>query len=136
VRDRIPALARWVVALAALVVIVVGLAGGGAQEGDPALAVAAKLKCPACQSESLADSATETARDLRTFIAEEVAAGRSEQQIIDGFVARYGESILLDPPASGRGLVLWLLPAGVLVVGVSAILTLRRPRRATTEVAP
>ena len=73
--ERTRSVVGWLIAAAAVVIIVAGLSGGSDATADPVRGIASKLKCPACQSESLADSATETARDLRGYIAEEVAAG-------------------------------------------------------------
>ncbi|MDX1689854.1 MAG: cytochrome c-type biogenesis protein [Acidimicrobiia bacterium] len=114
------------VTLAALAVVVVGLFAPEDSDEDRVAALATRLRCPVCQSESIADSGSQTARDSERLIAELVAEGRTDQEIVDFFVARYGEWILLDPPATGRGLLLWLLPAAGLVAGVGAILGLRR----------
>lgn len=123
--DRLRLWLSWGIPLVAIVIIVVGLAQGDT-EGDEVHAIASRLKCPVCQSESIADSSSEVARDLRGFIAAELEAGRSSDEITQFFVDRYGESIVLDPSGSGRGLVLWLAPAVVLVIGIAGILGLRR----------
>jgi len=68
-------------------------------------------------------------KDLRARIDQEIAAGRTDEEIVDAFVAAYGEQILLDPPSTGWGVVLWAAPLGVLVVGLIAIVGLRRKDR-------
>lgn len=118
-----------VVSIAALLVIIVGLWPQSDAIDDPAersRAIAARLKCPFCAGESLADSQSGVARDLRTLIDERVASGASDAAIVDEFVARYGEQVLLDPPRTGWGVGLWLVPLVVAGLGVWGILGLRR----------
>jgi len=104
------------------------------QEGDLRVhAIAAKLRCPVCQNESVADSPAELAAQMRVLIREKIAAGETEEQILRYFVSRYGEWILLEPPRRGVLWVVWLAP-GVALVGGAAIVVsyLRRavrPRR-------
>ena len=117
------------VSIVALLVIIAGLWPEPAASDDPrerSQAIATRLKCPFCAGESLADSQSGVARDLRTLIDERVAAGVSDGAIVDEFVARYGEQILLDPPRTGWGIGLWLIPVVVAGLGVWGILGLRR----------
>ena len=58
---------------------------------------------------------------MRDTIEQKVQAGESEQQILDYFVAGYGESILTDPPKSGFVLTLWWIPVLVVLVGALAV---------------
>jgi cytochrome c-type biogenesis protein CcmH len=118
-----------VVSIVALLVIVVGLWPQPDSRDDPlerSQSIAARLKCPFCAGESLEDSQSGVARDLRTLIDERVASGASDAAIFDEFVARYGEQILLDPPRTGWGIGLWLIPLVVAGLGVWGILGLRR----------
>jgi cytochrome c-type biogenesis protein CcmH len=69
----------------------------------------------------VADSPSETAASMNRLIQEQVDAGRSDAEILAFFRQRYGDWILLDPPARGRTLVVWALPAAALVVGVGAV---------------
>ena len=117
-----------IVPVIALVVIVIGLWPSDAQP-DPearAHALAVSLKCPICAGESVAASQTELAEDLRRLIADEIAAGRSDDEIRELFVRNYGEQVLLDPPAGGWGIALWALPLALAVAGGLAIYGLRR----------
>jgi cytochrome c-type biogenesis protein CcmH len=123
------------VSFAALLVMVVGLWPQAEVTTDPSErsdAIAARLKCPFCAGESLADAQSGVARDLRTLIDERVASGASDAEVIDEFVDRYGEQILLDPPRTGWGVGLWLVPLLVVGLGAWAILGLRR-RKVTGE---
>lgn len=93
--------------------------------------IASKLRCPVCTGESVAQSASPTAVQMRELIAQKLAAGESEAQILDYFVARYGEWILLEPPRHGIYLVVWLLPvaAGLGILGTLAYYLRRWTRR-------
>jgi len=104
----------------ALVMAVTLLAVGIAAAKDPearAQAIAAQLRCPVCQNESVADSPSELAAQMRTLIREKVAAGDTDQQIVDYFVSKYGEWILLEPPRRGLLWIVWLAPAVALLGG-------------------
>jgi len=91
-------------------------------------ALGKQLRCPMCQGLSIADSSSSAARAQMYKVRELVAAGRSDREIRDYFTSRYGEWALLDPPASGMNLLVWLLPLLLLVGGGLAIArTMRRP---------
>jgi cytochrome c-type biogenesis protein CcmH len=124
------------ISFAALLVMVVGLWPQAEATTDPSErsdAIAARLKCPFCAGESLADAQSGVARDLRTLIDERVASGASDAEVIDEFVDRYGEQILLDPPRTGWGVGLWLVPLLIAGLGVWAILGLRRRKVTSGE---
>ena len=104
----------------ALVMAVTLLAVGIAAAKDPearAQAIAAQLRCPVCQNESVADSPSALAAQMRTLIREKVATGETDQQIVDYFVSKYGEWILLEPPRRGLLWIVWLAPAVALLGG-------------------
>ncbi|MGB7291688.1 MAG: cytochrome c-type biogenesis protein [Thermodesulfobacteriota bacterium] len=75
------------------------------------------LMCPVCQGQSVAESNSELAKDMRSIIREKLEAGESKEEIINYFVNRYGESILGYPPVKGVNLLLWILPALAVVLG-------------------
>lgn len=83
-----------------------------------AQAIAAQLRCPVCQNESVADSPAELAAQMRALIREQLAAGASDEQIVAYFVSRYGEWILLDPPRRGVFWIVWAAPAAALLAGL------------------
>ncbi|MEA3510401.1 MAG: cytochrome c-type biogenesis protein CcmH, partial [Actinomycetota bacterium] len=95
--------------------------------------LAISLKCPICAGESLAGSQTDLAKDLRMLIDEQIAAGRTDEEIVDMFVANYGEQVLLDPPSTGWGVVLWAVPLAVVAFGAVAVLGLRRKDKEPEE---
>lgn len=82
-----------------------------------AKAVSKQLRCPVCQGESIQDSPAELSTQMRTLVREQLANGRSEPEVIDYFVQRYGQSILLAPTAKGFNLLLYWLPVVFLLVG-------------------
>jgi cytochrome c-type biogenesis protein CcmH len=137
--DRMRNLGVLIVAIAAIVVIVIGLWPGRGAAPDPAaraFALETRIKCPICAGEALAGSQSAVARDLRDYIETRIAEGASDQEITDEFVTNYGEQILLDPPRTGWGLWLWLIPIVVAGVGAFAAVRLRmrtQNRRAVAE---
>jgi cytochrome c-type biogenesis protein CcmH len=93
-----------------------------------------KLRCLVCQNQTLADSNAELAGDLRREVREQVAAGRSDQQIVDFLVQRYGDFVLYEPPFKSTTALLWLGPFVLLAAAVLVLVaTLRRRRRAPEE---
>lgn len=102
---------------------------------DPALEVRARalsqgLRCVVCRTETIDDSDAGIARDLRLLLRERLVAGDSDAQVMAFMVARYGEYVLLKPPAHGANLVLWLAgPVLLLLGGGTAGVWLRRRNR-------
>ena len=100
---------------------------------DRVEAIARTVKCPQCTSESVFESRTLAAEDLRREIASQVEQGRSDDAIRAAIADRYGEDILLTPPAGGVGSLVWVVPpvVGVLAIGglVAAFVRWRRLAR-------
>ena len=121
----------WLVAGAALAVIVIGLWPAPA-DADPDVReqqLSQRIACPWCHGQSLAESDSEVAQDLVVILREKIDAGWSDDEIYDFFASSYGEQVLLDPPLTGWGIVLWSLPLIGLVGGGWVIWT--RQRRLT-----
>jgi cytochrome c-type biogenesis protein CcmH len=78
-------------------------------------ALAAELRCPDCESLSVAESRTAAAAAIRAEIDEQLAAGRSPADIRASFVSRYGEWILLQPTSA----LIWTVPVVALLVGLA-----------------
>jgi cytochrome c-type biogenesis protein CcmH len=92
-------------------------------------AVASKIRCPVCQGLSVADSPSESARAMKDEVQALVAQGYAEDQIIDYFEASYGEFIRLDPKVEGWNVLVWVLPAALLLGGGAWVAwNLRAPR--------
>ena len=100
-----------------------------------ARALSRELRCMVCQNHSIDDSDAPLARDLRLLVRERIAAGNSDQQVMDFLVSRYGEFVLLKPRVEGHTLVLWLLTPLVLFGGGLSLwlYNRRRSRDAQTE---
>lgn len=95
-----------------------------------------KLRCLVCQNQSLADSSAELAGDLRKQVREQVAAGRSDDEIIAFLVQRYGDFVRYEPPFKATTALLWIGPFALLAVALGAlVVTLRRRRSAPEEPA-
>ena len=92
-----------------------------------ARAIARSLLCPICENLSVLDSPSPLAQQMRGIIQEKLSAGESREQIIQYFVDRYGEGVLMEPPKHGFSLLVWLGPVLVAMAGVAILsLTLRR----------
>lgn len=79
--------------------------------------VASQLQCPICNGESVADSPSGLASEMRGVIRQKLAQGETDQQVIQYFQARYGDTILEAPPKSGFTALIWLPPILMLLVG-------------------
>ena len=91
------------------------------------IALSEELRCLVCQNESLASSRSDFAKDLRREIREQLIANKSNQEITDFLVARYGDFVLYAPPVKPGTWVLWFGPAAILVGAMMfLVLTLRR----------
>ena len=110
--------------------------GSGVFDAGPTAAAARvaaierEVKCPSCLDLSVAQSEAPSSIALRHQIAAEVAAGRSDGQILSSIVARYGTQALLVPPAGPLTTALWTVPVALAVVAVAACgsVALRRRR--------
>jgi cytochrome c-type biogenesis protein CcmH len=108
-------------------------------EQDPVMArravrLAEQLRCLVCQNQTIADSNAALAVDLRAQIREQIAAGRTDHDIVDYMVQRYGDFVLYSPPFKATTALLWLGPALLLLIGAAVLgrnLALRQQRQAT-----
>ncbi|KAB2834253.1 MAG: cytochrome c-type biogenesis protein CcmH [Candidatus Dadabacteria bacterium] len=79
--------------------------------------IAHQLMCPVCQGQSVAESNSNLAQDMRQIIRKQLEEGKSKDEVIAYFVNRYGETILASPPPKGVNWLLWVLPALAIVFG-------------------
>lgn len=98
-------------------------------------AVASTLRCPVCQGESIQDSPSELARQMRAVVRDRLRAGETPEQVKAYFASKYGEWILLEPRMTGLNILLYVLPV-VLVVGGIAIVAILVRRWTTPEATP
>jgi len=97
-------------------------------------AVAATLRCPVCQGESIQESPSALAQQMRALVREKLRAGESPDEVKAYFVSRYGEWILLEPKMTGLNVVLYVLPVLLVVGGLGLVVFL--VRRWTRPVEP
>jgi cytochrome c-type biogenesis protein CcmH len=101
-----------------------------------AVQLAEQLRCLVCQNQSIAESNAELAVDLRRQINEQIAQGRSDGEIVDFMVQRYGEFVLYRPPFKAVTLLLWLGPGLMLATGLAVLIYNLRRRRGQREEQP
>lgn len=91
--------------------------------------LAGELRCTVCQNQSLADSDAPLAQDLRDQLFEMLQAGRSDTEIRQYMVDRYGDYVLYNPPLAGHTILLWGGPIILLVIGLTAGVFIVRKRK-------
>ncbi|MDR2239618.1 MAG: cytochrome c-type biogenesis protein CcmH [Zoogloeaceae bacterium] len=92
------------------------------------VAISEELRCLVCQNESLAGSRAELAYDLRREIREKISQGKSDKEILDFMVDRYGDFVRYRPPLKSTTLLLWFGPFLLLAAGVTGLLFYLRRR--------
>jgi cytochrome c-type biogenesis protein CcmH len=103
---------------------------------DPALEerardISAGLRCLVCRNESIDESNAELARDMRLLVRERLTAGDTDAEVVAFITDRYGEYVLLNPPATGSTLLLWGAPLALLLLGAGvAVAHVSRQRAA------
>jgi cytochrome c-type biogenesis protein CcmH len=110
-------------------------------EKDPvaqarAVKLSETLRCLVCQNQTIADSNAELAVDLRKQVREQIAAGRSDDEIIKYMTDRYGDFVLYRPPVRATTVLLWGGPALLLAIGAFVLMRITRERRAAPEAPP
>jgi cytochrome c-type biogenesis protein CcmH len=124
VRNRI----AWIITAALAVFVLVFTLTAPDPAEDRARALGSLIRCPVCQGESIADSPSQTARNMMDLVQQRIDQGLSDEQILDELLASYSGALLLDPPLAGATLWVWLAPIGALAVGL--VLVARRVRPA------
>lgn len=126
----------FVVAVMALMVIgVVWCISAGRANGPKSLDqrlydVTSQIQCPACNGESVANSSSQVAADMRSVAREKLLEGNSEAQVLQYFRNRYGDTILESPPKQGFTLLIWWAPVLMLIAGLVILWTVAREWRA------
>ncbi len=89
------------------------------------------LRCPVCEGQAVAESNAEVAQQIKEKVREMIAEGKSKDEILGYYVDRYGDWIISKPPARGAGLVAWLLPVAVVVIGLGVLIGVFRRGKGT-----
>jgi len=104
--------------LIATTLLAVALAAQAAEDLDTRVErLAQELRCVVCQGQSVAESGAPLAMDMKRHLREGLAAGRSEDELREEFVQRYGEQVLYRPPLRAGTALLWFGPLALLAVG-------------------
>lgn len=99
--------------------------------------ITSELRCLVCQNQTIADSNAELAVDLKNQVREMVDSGRSDSEIMDYMVQRYGDFVLYRPPVKGATFLLWAGPFLLLAIGLLVLaITLRRRNAVLQDDAP
>lgn len=134
------------VAIATAVLSVIGAAQSDTtrptranQASDSALeamttVLASELRCPVCQGNSIQDSPSELAQQMRDLIRDQLRSGKTPDEVRSYFVDKYGEWILLSPKAEGLNLIVYIVPLIAVLVG--GLVVWRTVRRWTTTAQP
>ncbi|BES85230.1 cytochrome c-type biogenesis protein CcmH [Pectobacterium araliae] len=93
-----------------------------------------QLRCPKCQNNSIADSNSMIASDMRQKVYELMQQGQTKEQVVDYMVDRYGYFVTYEPPITPFTILLWLLPTLFLFTGIGMII--RRARRIKSAKEP
>lgn len=122
-----------------LSLLFLGLAPALAKEAVPAgddpvtehraVALEQQLRCLVCQNQTIAESQADLAMDLKKEIREQIRAGKSDEQIIQFLVARYGDFVLYKPPFKATTVLLWAGPFALLLAGLIVLYVYLRRRR-------
>ncbi len=132
----------WAAVLLTFSLLTASLVAAQPDLEEQARQIAAELRCPVCQNLSAADSPSELAQQMRAIILQQLKDGKSRDEIKAYFVSKYGEWVLLAPPAKGFGLLVWVLPYVVAVAGILLVLLVvrrwvgKRARREPAAVDP
>ncbi len=132
-RQRLGWLALVLVLAGALVLGATG-DGGPPTSAERAEALSRQLRCPTCQGQSVRDSNAPAAEAIRAEIRRRVDEGQADEEILAYIDGQFSDSLLLTPPRSGLGALVWILPVAALVVAVAGLAVVFRRWRA--EPAP
>jgi len=133
---------KFIIALIALGTLLLSGAGTATDAAplaaDPALekrvmALSEELRCLVCQNQTIAESNAGLAVDLKTQIREQLSAGKSDRDILDYMVARYGDFVLYRPPVKASTVLLWFGPFVLLAAALGFLVMHIRRRRVLLE---
>ncbi|MGH2544183.1 MAG: cytochrome c-type biogenesis protein [Ardenticatenaceae bacterium] len=94
------------------------------------------IMCPICPGESIDQSQNQLSMQMRGIVREQLAEGKSNDEIKQFFIDRYGPSVILEPPTEGFSLAAWIIPPVALAVAVTALLLVLRLMRSAPDAQP
>lgn len=100
------------------------------------MALSEKLRCLVCQNQTIADSNAELAVDLRNQVREQLRQGKSEQEVLDYMVTRYGDFVLFLPQVKSTTWLLWFGPFVLLALGLVMLMVKLKQRRKLIQQKP
>jgi cytochrome c-type biogenesis protein CcmH len=100
---------------------------------DEVNAIAKQLYCPVCPNKPLDVCETQACKDWRAQIRDQLAAGWSEERIIDYFVTQYGERVLAEPGRKGFTSLVWVLPVIAVLLGLAVVWQVLRSWRSRQD---
>ena len=118
----------WALALVVVIAAAVLSAPTTSSSAQRVARLESLVRCPSCEDISVAQSNATSAIAVRHEIVAKVAAGKSDNEILTSLEAAYGTSILLSPPTSGLGVLLWAVPVAGVVVALFIAFRLARRR--------
>ncbi len=97
------------------------------------LSLTTDLRCLVCQNESIADSRADFSNDIRREIREQIKANKTDQEIVQFLVDRYGDFVLYNPPMKPTTMLLWFGPVILFIIGLGSLIIYLRRRRVQIE---
>jgi len=135
--DRTKNMIFGAIGAVALLVIVAGLASGDSTpptEAERVDTLASAIKCPFCNGESLKESQSSVAAEYRALIAQRVADGATDEEVIDEFAAKFGDSYILDTSTTSWSIALWIVPILAISLGAGVVTWMYRSARRRSEI--
>ena len=95
-----------------------------------------ELRCLVCQNQTIASSNADLAKDLRRQVYEMLQQGKSQQEIVDFMIQRYGDFVMYNPPFKAKTGLLWLGPAVFLLIGLVLLVLLSKRKKTVKNSQP
>jgi cytochrome c-type biogenesis protein CcmH len=95
-----------------------------------------ELRCLVCQNQTIADSNATLAQDLRREVRDMIAAGKTDDEIRDFMIERYGDFVLYRPRMTAQNFLLWAAPALLLLIAAVVLVRVVRRRAQESEIEP
>ena len=113
----------WIVmAVVLLTALVLGSGSTGPRTTEQQiLSIERTIKCPVCRSQSVETSDAQVSATIRTYIGLQVRGGKTPEEIRDSLALTYGDGVLLNPPASGLGSLVFVIPVAALIIAVAGL---------------